>query len=216
TEAELDKILETQAAQLGISVFDIRTALDKLWESSMCETSTTEVESSEDRIDSSDSQRAPNLTGAAWSNPTNNHTEDLTLTDARRPGTSRRLSFSEYDRYLSMAEEQAIIEAGYTPALKERTLSLLSVSSRKSSLGILVGIKKHFRHRRTKTVGDKLTKALPYIPWLVFTITVPDVFECSSPKPRQTNAACHLVVATRLYLGRSLKLFLQEKNKGHL
>lgn len=157
TEAELDKILETQAAQLGISVFDIRTALDKLWESSMCETSTTEVESSEDRIDSSDSQRAPNLTGAAWSNPTNNHTEDLTLTDARRPGTSRRLSFSEYDRYLSMAEEQAIIEAGYTPALKERTLSLLSVSSRKSSLGILVGIKKHFRHRRTKTVGDKLT-----------------------------------------------------------
>ncbi|RFU34844.1 hypothetical protein B7463_g1470, partial [Scytalidium lignicola] len=161
TETALDKALETQAEQSGISIFDLQAKLESLQvqESSTSDTSTAVVEPHHVRSDSAGSQGttcSSTFTGVTSSRPLTDQVDHSPSTNPRkRPGTLRRLSFSEYEKYLLMAEEQAVVDAGFTPALRDRTLSLFSVSSRRKYFGLRRGIKQRFR-LRSKTTGDEI------------------------------------------------------------
>ncbi|KAH8802703.1 hypothetical protein F5884DRAFT_478888 [Xylogone sp. PMI_703] len=159
TEAILDKTLETEAEQLGISILDLQAKLESLQvqEPPACDiNSAAVVESHHVRADSAATQDSISTFASSTSGALSTDPEDGSASSnpRKRPGASRRLSFSEYEKYLLMAEEQAVVDAGFTPALRDRTLSIFSVSSRRRHSGLRQGIRQRFRMRRSKTTGD--------------------------------------------------------------
>lgn len=156
TELLFDETLAQEAEKLGIIVSRPPTPKNPNVHNSVCESAIT-VDSAHVRTASTGSQDS-NSTGIT-SRSSNEESDNSMPLIARRKTSSRSnksLSFSEYEKYLELAEAE---ESGKTvfvppPVPAERTPSLFSVSTRRSYDIIKNRFKNRFRLRRNKSCTD--------------------------------------------------------------
>jgi hypothetical protein len=157
SEALFDEHLLQQASKLGITISRPPTPTPKnAAHNSMCESAIT-VASHHARTASTGSQESGS-TGMT-SRSSNEQLDNLAPPQARRrPNSRRSLSFSEYEKYLMQAEQEADAKTGFLspPMPAELAPSLFSVSTRRSYVSIKNGLKNRFKLSRNKASQDGL------------------------------------------------------------
>jgi hypothetical protein len=159
TETSFDEELAKEAESLGIVVEKPEPAEGKEnAHHSMCESAIT-VASHHARTASSGSQGS-NSTGM-----TSRSSLDTAMPTTRKRSTAHRksLSFGEYEKFLTQAEEdrkQENMAYSPPPIPPEPAPSLFSVSTRRSYVSIRNGIRNRFRLRRRNSSKEELKYVL--------------------------------------------------------